>query len=410
MTLQNLFITRSTRIRTRLLLAFALLLLAQVGESQQDQIKRKQVRDSDRPRLDAALAELDRPDATAEEREAAIDRTVKCNALVARAKLKAVLAADPSSQVHRTAAKWLAILGDRAGLNAQGELLRQGVRDEPAYVAERLLGDRGAQGDAPVIAAAIRPAAAPLLASRDVTVSPEDRALLKYGIISLARLGRIEDRELIIAIVGRVRTTDFAEALGYVGGEQAKSLLWDLYNELAVPSPHCDQRGFAVPVLLALSRAGDETATARLKGILRGELGPNGTLAGKAALCGDREQAFQLLRARDAPRFAETVLGVAGEEPEGPWTFAAWRALGVMRPRLLADRILSLAVSKRPHWREVSRDLLNKVVMAANPDLNEKFWSYFDVEVVPEMSGEKALIEAGAGHLLFSGTEPWTGD
>lgn len=147
-----------------------------------------------------------------------------------------------------------------------------------------------------------------------------------------------------------------------------------------------------------------------VKRILEGELGPRGTANGKDTLCGDREQAFQLLRPRDAALLAESVLTVAGQEVEGPWTFAAWRALGVMQPRSLAGRMLSLATSRRPHWKEVSRDLLNKAVIAANPDLNRQFWSFFEVAEVPDMSGERALVEAGAGHLLFSGTEPWTGD
>jgi hypothetical protein len=332
------------------------------------------------------------------------------NAVAAGPRLKAVLAADSSPQVRGAAAKYLAILGERAGLNAQGEVLREGVRDERAYLAERLLGSRGAKEDASPIVAAIRPVAAAWLARREVVLSPEDRALLKYGVISLARLGRLEDQRLIMDVVGRVRDADFAEALGYVAGDQAKSLLWDLHHEVALPTPRCEQRGLAVPVLLALSRTGDEVATAQMRQILQGNLGQKGNLGSRPVLCGDREQAFQLLRPRDAGRFAETVLAVAGEEPEGPWTFAAWRALGVMHPKQLADRILTLAVSKRPHWKEISRDLLNIVVMAANPDLNEKFWSYFEVSAVPAMSSERALIQSGASHLLFSGTEPWTGD
>jgi hypothetical protein len=274
----------------------------------------------------------------------------------------------------------------------------------------RLLGSRGAPEDAAQIAVVIRPLAAALQRRRDVNVSPEDRALLMYGLISLGRLGRVEDQGLILDAVARVRNADFAEALGYIVGDQSQSVLWALHHEIAVQTPRCEQRGLAVPVLLALSRAGDDAATAQMRQILQGQLGPKGTLGGRLVLCGDREQAFELLRFRDAGRFAETVLTIAGEEPEGPWTFAAWRALGVMHPRQLADRILTLAVSKRPHWKEISRDLLNKVVIAANPDLNEKFWSYFDVAVMPAMSSEKALTTLGASHLLFSGTEPWTGD
>jgi hypothetical protein len=81
-----------------------------------------------------------------------------------------------------------------------------------------------------------------------------------------------------------------------------------------------------------------------------------------------------------------------------------------MQPVGYGDRVLRLAVSKRPHWQTVSRDLLNKVVIAIDPDLDEAFWAAFSVEVVPEMHGEKALVRNDIGRLMFTGTWWWSGD
>lgn len=411
MTPLSSFITLMTPIRIRNAVVIVALLFT-IGTCVRAQEQSKAVGSSEYERLkaDAAFAAFDRRDATSAEREAALRRMVTLDAVGARIRLKAALATDPTRQVREAAGRWLAVLGDRTGLDEQRRVLTQTPRVDGAAVAARLLGSRGIADDAPSIAAAVKPAAQALFTERSPALSPEDRSVLKYGVIALGRIGRPEDRGLIIDVVAQMRSTDFAEALGYVADGRAKSLLWELHHESAVPNPRCDQRGLAVPVLLALSRAGDESAANQVSRILKGELGPKSIAGDVSVLCGDREQAFQLLRNRDASLFGETVVEIAGEEPEGPWTYAAWRALGVMHPPTLANRLLALAVSKRPHWRQVTRDVLNKVVMAANPDLNERFWSYFEASPIPQMRAERSLIESGAGHLLFSGTEPWTGD
>jgi hypothetical protein len=101
---------------------------------------------------------------------------------------------------------------------------------------------------------------------------------------------------------------------------------------------------------------------------------------------------------------------VASQTPEGPGTLDAWRALGVMHPDGFGERVLKLAVSRKPHWRLVSRDTLNAVVIALDPAPNKAFWSEFEVEFVPEMQAERLIVEKGLGRLMFTGTELWTGD
>jgi hypothetical protein len=90
------------------------------------------------------------------------------------------------------------------------------------------------------------------------------------------------------------------------------------------------------------------------------------------SLCADRAQAFRAPRPGDAENFGDVIFEIAGQQPEGPATFEAWRALGVMRPKAYAPRVLKLSVSRR-HWKLVSRDLLNSVVIALDPQLYDDF-------------------------------------
>jgi hypothetical protein len=82
-----------------------------------------------------------------------------------------------------------------------------------------------------------------------------------------------------------------------------------------------------------------------------------------------------------------------------------------MRPAGFGQRVLKLAMTRRPHWRLVSRQMLNKVVLAIDPELHDEFWaSYDDLQVVTPQLGMRTQIKEGLGYLLFSGTGDWTGD
>jgi len=241
----------------------------------------------------------------------------------------------------------------------------------------------------------------------------EDRAVLMYGAIALARMGRREDRDLIVDVVRARPHGDegFLEALGYVDDPRSRDILWSAYKGMLRPTK-CDEPGLGVPALLQLARLNEPFAVERMKEILKGVGTPNEiVIAGRVPqTCSDRSAAFNYLRLRDAGNFAQTVFEVAAQQPEGPATHSAWVAMGVMHPEGFGQRVLKLAVSKKPHWDFVSRDLLNRVVITIEPDLNEAFWSEFDVEIVPEMRGEKALVKTGLGRMMFQGSFYWTSD
>ncbi len=411
MTPYSSYAIRPIQIRTSATIAcFALLWSGAWKGGRCQEAAQPRIVDLDAPQVAAVVLDLERPGISITEIQARLDQLVMLDAESAWTRLRNVMETTPTGPLRESAAKWLAVLGDRAGLDVEAEILKKGGGGDGSHIAARLLGARGSTRDAEVMAPILQEVARRALAPNASAVSPEDRALLKYGAIAMARLRRPEDRALVRDIVASIRASDFAEALGYGGDDGAKAILWNMYKDHYNPKTTCSQRGLGVPELLALSRDGDSGAIALLTKILRGESGPPMGNERVPVLCVDREQAFMLLRARDSSVFGDLLLSIAASEPEGPWTVSAWRALGVMHPRPLAERILALAVSKRPHWKDVSRDLLNKVVVAANPELNLRFWSYFDRTVVPMMSAERSLVNAGASHLMFSGTEPWTGD
>ena len=170
--------------------------------------------------------------------------------------------------------------------------------------------------------------------------------------------------------------------------------------------------GLGVEALLPLSRLGDALATRKLKDVLLGVGVPEcPPVNGWPSLSADGAAAFAGLRSMDAKAFADTVLEVAGRDPEGVGTRQALgKRSGSVHPRGYGERVLALAVSRRPHWKYVSQDVLNRVVIDLDPELNSKFWSYFEVEVVPDMRGKKALVREGLGRFDYQGSSWWTSD
>jgi hypothetical protein len=318
---------------------------------------------------------------------------------------------DRNPRVQKEAAEWLAIYGDRRGLEWEARCVSDVACVGLRYHSIRVLGNARARGYADMIRAQVERALKAGLRGAEWEGSAEDRAMLKYGAIALARIGRAEDRDLVVAVVRAKPHSDLLEALGYVDDRRSREILWSAYRSLS-RKPTCSEAGLGVPALLPLSRLGDERATSELKAILRGEGVPPGPWPehGFPSLCADRAQALKGLRPRDAARFAETVLEVAAQDPEGPGTFDAWQALGVMRPQGLGRRVLALATS-RPRWRLVSHHMLNTVVLAIDPELHDEFWSaYEDVQIIPAQLGIRKQVKEGLGYLLFSGVGQWTGD
>jgi hypothetical protein len=321
---------------------------------------------------------------------------------------------DPSEEVRIGAAQWLAHAKDKRGLDWLAACLTDPACSYRRHQALRLLGIGARPEYAPLVAETVR-SAMKRGQIRDGVWNgrSEDRAQLLYGTIALARMGRREDHDLVIEVV-RMRPNNseaFLEALGYVSDAASKDILWSAYKKM-LRSPSCDEHGLGVPALVQLARLGESSAIEELKEILKGVGTPPDTRSvnGIPQLCVDRAAAFDSLRQRDARHFAETVFEVAARQPEGPATRMSWNALGVMHPEGYGPSVLKLAVSKKPHWDLVSRGVLNTVVIAIDPGLNEAFWSEFEVEAVPEMRGDKNLVKAGLGRMMFHGSFAWTSD
>lgn len=374
--------------------------------------KARQVHDYDAPYFAAAKARILNKSADSTKRISAMRELVTRDADRAR-ELIAEALQDRDGRVQKAAAEWLAIYGDRRGLEWQARCVSDVACIGLRYHAVRLLGNTRSRQYADLIRSQVERVFRSGLRAGTWEGSAEDRAILKYGTISLARIGRGEDRDLILEAV-RARPhsdPDFLEALGYVDDRRSREILWAAYRSLS-RTPTCSNAGLGVPALLPLSRLGEERAILELKEILRGVGVPPGPWPdhGFPSLCADRAQAFRRLRPRDAARFAEAVLEVAGRDPEGPGTFDAWQALGVMRPEGFGNRVLKLAIS-RPRWRLVSHYMLNTVVLAIDPELHDEFWSAFgDVEVIPAQLGIRTQVREGLGYLLFSGVGQWTGE
>jgi hypothetical protein len=357
-------------------------------------------KDYDAPRFEVAKRMLLDRGRSREERLWALRQTMMSDAVRGLPILPTLLD-DRDDKVRELAAEWLAIRRDPRGL----EVLRDWLSDpRRAYHAAQRLGNSGRKEYADPIAQRIRSILYPSVA---LTWDAEKRAFLKYGTIALARLGRPEDRPLIfeVARIDESRGTFPVSALGFVDDPRSRDLLWKRHDESS-------KRGITrtrVEALLALSRLGESAAIDRLKRILRERKGwwlPNS----HPQLTEERAIALDSLRPRDAATFAETVFEVAAQDPEGPGTFEAWEALGVMHPPGFGRRVLKLAWSRRPHWKTVSQDQLNKVVIAIDPDLNSVFWTGCDAERVPAMNGSKALVRTGLGAFMFHGSWSWIGE
>ena len=372
----------------------------------------RQTRDYDAPLAHAARARSLDSRAPSASRVAAIDRLIDADVTQAQPVL-VQLVRDPDEPVRRSAAEWSALLRDPVGLDVQARCL-QDPQCLRRHTAARLLGASDDPRYAPLLAQQVRRILDTDYRDGVWNGSNEERALLLYSTIGLARFGRAEDHNLILDAVDRRPHDDsaFLEALGYVDEPRSREILWRAHAKLQRP-PTCDEAGLGVPTLLPLSRLGEPLAVQRLHDIIRGIGTPPDRPApagGLPALCADRELAFNGLRPRDASRFAETVFEVAAQEPEGPGTRDAWRALAIMRPRDMGARVLALATGK-PRWRFVSHDTLCNVVLAINPDLHDAFWdAYPGVVVVPLQLGHRSLVQRGLGRLMFEGTYYWTGD
>ena len=391
--------------------AFATLVLVGIAAFPGTARRPRTARDFDAPILEAAKAALVNARADPGTRVNAMRELVARNATAARALIPHALG-DPSLVVQRGAAEWLAIFGDRRGLDWQAGCLEDPTCPEIRYNAVRLLGN----SRDPRYAAAIRSRVIRILGSgrrgRSWDGTAENRAMLKYGAIALSRIGLREDQDLVLEVVEARPSGDpaFLEALGYIDTRRSREILWSAWKSLS-RTPTCSRDGLGVWALLPLSRLGEERAIDALEDVLRGIGTPPDPWEGTfPSLCADRAQAFDGLRARDARNFAETLLQIAAKEPEGPGTFAAWNALGRIRPEGFARRVLKLAIS-RPRWQLVSHHMLNTVVVALDPDLHDEFWeAYEDVQEVPLQLGIRTQVKEGLGYLLFSGTGKWTGD
>ncbi len=368
-----------------------------------------QERDYDTPYFEAARIILLSRSRDPNHRLTSIREVVMRDAVRARP-LLATLLTDPSVEVRREAAWWLGAYGDTRGLDIQAQCFADPACD--------------GRDAALLLSVARRPEYAPVLRARVASLfisgvkgstwqgPPVIASLRSYGTVALARIGAREDRDLVIDVVRSRPPYDnrLLEALGYLDDPRAADILWTAHKEL-LKEPKCDRAGLGIDALLPLSRLGDSAAIEKIKAILLGIGLPECPMMnGWPMLSADGSAVFGNLRSTDAKAFAETVFEVAARSPEGAGTREAWQALGMMHPRGFGERVLALAVSRRPHWKYVSRDVLNKVVIALDPALNSRFWSYFDVEAVPDMRGAKALVLEGLGRLNYQASHWWTSD
>jgi hypothetical protein len=105
--------------------------------------------------------------------------------------------------------------------------------------------------------------------------------------------------------------------------------------------------------MLGLTRLGDSAAIESVRSWIRSG-GEKGRPEGRLALLA--------LRSTDAGNFGMDVLDLASQEPEGGHTMEAWEALGRMHTQSLARPALVLALSKKPHWRRVSCEVLHRAL------------------------------------------------
>lgn len=352
----------------------------------------------------AAFAPLRAQGVAKSEDEGTLDVKAQADPIGARKELRAVLLAAGGLR-RSEAAIVLTRLGEPRGIAALRSMLEArsvGPRPHEAFRALATQGAR-AQSAAPALSGWIKD-----VLSGGWDGSPEQQALLGFGAIALARLERKEDQSTVIEIARvmdahGLRSPLVAEALGLAGGLGARELLEGPMKPRGV-TLNLESDEYRAAWRLALARHGDKRLVEEVRrGVLR-------ALQGDVTARADVLSLFSLLRHRDSAVFGEVVLDVAAAEPETNLTVVAWETLGRMHPEALADRALALALSKRPHWASVSRQLLSDVVMACNPELNETFWRELGVVAVPREARQRAAVQAGVGYQLFSGTLTWTGD
>ena len=387
----------------------ALLFTSVVAATGNGQTKSPQVVDHDQGLFEAAKAWLLDPDADPDIRAGAVADLVRHNAKAAPEFL-AVALSDLNPDVRREAAEYLARLEDQRGLEAQLKCLSEPDCYRRRHDAIRLLGNSVSTDYADPIAEVVAETFEKGLADGEWLGDEHERAILDHGLIAIARIGRAKDMEFVLRAAEVRRSLDSIEALGYVDDPKSRAFLWEEYQRRS-SKISCLERSHSVLPLISLSRLGDGVAIQLLKGVL---MSGGSTSVGQGSegqsWCADREEAFMSLKPRDAKNFAETAFQIAAGEPEGRATIHAWRALGVMRPAGFGERVLRLALSKKPHWRLVSRQALHNTVIAIDPDLNDEFWRQLGVSPIPAYSGNRALVEAGLGRMVFSGTMFWTGD
>jgi hypothetical protein len=391
-----------------------------------------QVKDFDALYFEGEKANLLRKGQEPDLRSSHISRLVELNAREAIPVLASLLE-DPKEEVRRTAAQFLATLGDKRGLEVQLKCATDPGCERDQSIALRLLGSSDRQEFAGPIALQVQDAYGNYQKD-SVRANTRHGVYLRDAVVALARLGRREDCDLILKVFGGTRedltlNADLLEALGYLNDPRANQMLWNAYEAMlkpqksfydsfpgAVKPSKCVGEGLGVKALLPLSRLGDRLAIEKLTQIIRGIGTPEdpwGTGHTEPTLCLARGLVFHSLKPRDARNFAETVFEVAAQDPEGAGTRQAWDALGVMHPKGFGDRLLRLAMRTKPHWKFVTRQALHDAVMASDPSLNEAFWREYEVQVIPAHSGQKILVEMGLSRLMYSGADYWmwwTGD
>lgn len=388
---------------------FALILTLSVSTTGNGETQSPRVVDHDQGLFDAGKARLLDLDGDPDYRAGAVADLVRHNAKAAQ-ELLPVYLRDPNPDVRREAAEYLAKLGDQRGLDAQLNCLSEPSCYRWRHDAIRLLGNSRRADYAEPIARAVAETFEKGLANEDWHGDEHERAILDHGLIAIARIGREEDMEFVLRAAAVRRSLDSIEALGYVDHPRSRAILWEEYRKRSSKTSCLERSHFVLP-LISLSRLGDGKAIQLLNEVLiRGDFISVGRSPEAQPWCADREEAFMSLKPHDAKNFAETVFEIAAEEFETRATIQAWRALGVMRPAGFGQRVLRLALSKKPHWNLVSRQALHNTVIAIDPDLNHEFWHQLGVSPIPSYSGNRALVDAGLGRMLFSGTMYWTGD
>ncbi len=317
---------------------------------------------------------------------------------------------DEDPPVREEAAEWLAIRGDSRGLDVKLRCVLDSKCLQRFRDLERI-GNSHRSEYAPPLVGMVEEAIK-RRRKDDHWSDRSDETLVHEAVVALAKLGRRQDHALILRVVSTEPGSCCFKALGYVDDPQSRSLLQKVLEKMSAQERN---GGGHVEPLLALSRLGDPKATALFKEILLGKNSQRDRWLPNQfpQLSPERGKAFESLRARDASNFAETVFSVAAQEPEGPGTREAWNALGVMHPNGYGKRLLALALSRKPHWKTLAREVQFLVILSTEPDpalVTRFFSSFVDVQRIPDESSQISLIRAGLGNLLFGGAWYWFGE